>query len=104
QSLGVIHSAAAAAAVRPSVRPSHGAVLLSVAPGGAAVAEHVLGCSTGQKGRFPPTHRLRTWIAERTAPIQECCHQAVIHPCIMEAQPGASWELINGVTDTIYEG
>ena len=32
------------------------------------------------------------------------CHQAVIHPCIMEDQPGASWELLNSVTDTIYEG
>ncbi|KAG7229612.1 hypothetical protein INR49_012652 [Caranx melampygus] len=47
-------------------------------------------CSTGQKKRFPSTR-------------SQCCHQAVIHICIMEAQPGASWELINGPTDTIYE-
>ncbi|GAA6221838.1 uncharacterized [Lates japonicus] len=64
-------------------------------------------CSAGpqdrRKASHQHAHRLRTWIAKSTAPTQECCHQTVIHPCIMEAQPGASWELINVVTDTIYE-
>ena len=61
--------------VRPSIHlsigPSLRAVSCSVAPGGAAAAEHVLGSSTGQKGRFPPAHRLWTWSSERAAPTQE---------------------------------
>lgn len=39
--------------IHPSVGPSLRAVSCSVAPGGAAAAEHVLGSSTGQKGTLP---------------------------------------------------